>query len=136
MHTHTAAHSLDRTHTYFDLRPSALRQHHQQQRRRRHPAATQPAPVRDQSPAGAVGADVLEDGAVPEVLLVRQHFGRFTGKLRRVLVALVAGAVVDAVLVRVPGAAKSTLFNCIRYWYRFQRQEIYNARASDQVILL
>lgn len=53
-----------------------------------------------------MGTDVLEDGTVPKVLLIRQHFGRLAGKLRRVFVALVAGTVVDAVLVRVAGTVK------------------------------
>jgi len=65
--------------------------------------------VQSQAPSGTIrGADVLEDRAVPEVLLVRQHFGRLAGKLRRVLVALVAGTVVDAVLVRIAGTVKRT----------------------------
>jgi len=83
------------------LRPDPHHQPHQEQHhRRRHPVPL------GQCHGGVVGTDVLEDGTVPKVLLIRQHFGRLAGKLRRVFVALEAGTVVDAVLVRVAGTVK------------------------------
>lgn len=53
----------------------------------------------DPGDAHWMSTNVLQMAAVAEVLLIRQHFSGFACKLRRVLVAFVPCAIVDAILV-------------------------------------